>query len=579
MLTFVVFDTDGVDAAHFPPRHAYLVGPENTPIPGTVKMLPGLVTCEKTIQQTVGLAVQLELERSNLGPSRAHRTGERSESLGLLTLQTCLLPDRPEPYLLSLELARHQIMCFLNKLEDWQMSDLSSEHPVMQSFEAARAAFTRALVAQRALPGTPQALTAVHGFSREADKLATQSLALALEAGESLALLNAERQLKQRLSGQGYKAALAHLARLTPEVPPPGASVLIPGAGHTVLPNPPYIGCSITPTHFSEVQQRAVQSACDFVQMPVRWSELEATEGKYNFTPTDRWIEWAVTKAKMPVFAGPIIDFRAAGCPDWLYIWENDYETLRDLVMEHVQAVVTRYRRTVQRWTVASGLHVNTNFKISFEQIMDLTRLCVAIVKKLHPTAKVQLEVAEPWGEYHTTNRRSIPPFLYAEACISGGLPLDAIGIAVQMGHATPGTSTRDLLQFSSILDKFGTLEKPLAVTCLGCPSQVIVPQPYLPRAGAEAGDSYEPGNWHEPFSEQRQADWLAHAIAIAASKPFVHHIAWQELTDPTVVTAAPTMPHGGLMGPAGQLKPSHTRLAQVRGSLRDGRWPLALDR
>jgi hypothetical protein len=570
LLSFVVFDADGVDTRHFPPRHAYLVGPDEIPVQGDISFEPGLVECEKTVQQAAGLAVQFQVGRPE-GPG----VPASNNGLGLLTIHTCLLPDREEPYLLTIELARHRIMFFLNKLEDWGLFDLPMDNPVMQQFELARAAFTEALVAQR---GESKNGENPHmGFCPQADRLALNSVGLAISAGEGLAAINADRQLKLRLSGKGYSDAAAHLARLTPETPPAGSPILVPGAGEVVLSGPPQIGCAISPGQFNEPLQRAVMATCDFVTMPMRWLDMEPNEGKYSFQSTDRWIEWAVRTAKLPVVGGPIVDFRPQAVPEWLFIWENDYETLRDLVFEHVQAVVTRYRRTVSRWTVASGLHVNTNFKISFEQIMDLTRMCVLLTKKLHPAAKIQLEVAQPWGEYHANNRRSIPPFLYAEAAVASGLSIDAIGIRLQMGHAEPGFATRDMMALSAVLDKFASLEKPLVVSAIGVPSAPSTPTPFRPRAGAEAEDPYEPGYWRTPWSEQVQAEWMAQAISICCSKPYVQSVCWQELADPAAGHAIPEMPSGGLIGAGGAVKPALMRLAQIRAAIKDGRSPLSL--
>jgi len=570
LLSFVVFDADGVDTAHFPPRHAYLVGPDEVPMQGEISFDPGLVECEKTVRETAGLAVQFQVGRPE-GPG----VPPMPNGLGLLTVHTCLLPDREQPYLLTIELARHRIMFFLNKMEDWGLFDLPPDNPVMQQFELARSQFTQALVAQRAKgdeDGEPR-----FGFSPSADKIANNALSLAITAGEGLALLNADRQLKQRLSGKGYSDAVAHLSRLTPEVPPPGAPVLVPGAGHVVLSGPPQIGCAVSPGLFGEPLHRAVAASCDFVTMPMRWVDLEPNEGKYNFATTDRWIEWAVRTARLPVVGGPLIDFRPQAVPEWLFIWENDYETLRDLVFEHVQAVVTRYRRTVSRWTVASGLHVNTNFKISFEQIMDLTRMCVLLTKKLHPAGKIQLEVAQPWGEYHAHNRRSIPPYLYAEAAVTAGLSIDAIALRLQMGHAEPGFATRDMMSLSAILDKFAALEKPIVVSAIGVPSATITPTPFRPRAGAEAEDPYEPGYWRQPWSEQAQADWLTQAVSICCSKPYVHSVCWQELADPPAGATVPEMPSGGLVTATGAPKASLTRLIQLRSMIKEGKSPLSL--
>jgi hypothetical protein len=564
VLSFVVFDPDGVDAATYPPRHALLIGPDEIPMQGAVQIKAGRVEAEKSQPQAAGLLVQVPV---GMGDGAASLVGPNG--LGLLSIQTCLLPEREEPYLLSIELARHRIMLFLNKLEDWGLFDLPAETACMQQFEQARQQFTAALVAQREGGAS-------NGYNPHADKLAQQATTLAINAGEQLTLVNAERQLRQRLGGQGYKEAMAHLARLTPEVPAPGAPVLVPGAGHVVVSGTPQIGCAISPGQFSEPQQKAVTGACDFITMPMRWVDMEPNEGKYSFGSTDRWIEWAVRTAKMPIVGGPLIDFRPQCVPEWLFIWENDYETLRDLVFEHVQAVVTRYRRTVTRWTVCSGLHVNTNFKISFDQIMDLTRVCVLLVRKLHPTAKIQVEVAQPWGEYHASNRRSIPPYLYADAVVQAGLNLDALGLRVQMGHAEPGLSTRDLMSLSALLDKYAALEKPLAVTAVGAPSGTIAPTPYRPRAGADAEDAYEPGYWRQPWSESAQADWLTHVLAVCCAKPYVQSVCWQELSDPPPGTAPSEMPGGGLLQPNGQPKASYTRLAQFRNAARAGQSPIS---
>ncbi|MFZ4574585.1 MAG: endo-1,4-beta-xylanase [Phycisphaerales bacterium] len=577
MLTFVVFEADGVDARHFPPRHAHLVGPDEIPHQGAVAFEGGSLRCTVPKPESAALVLQCEVAWAELDgqamPTLVPLDGSGGAlGLGVLTIQTCLLQQRESPYLLAMEIARHRIMLFLNKLEDWGLFDLPADHPVMVQFEAARQAFTGANVAQR--EGTGE--TSEGGrFAAQAHKQSLKAISLAINAGEGLALAKADRQIKARLSGKGYLDAVGHLARLTPEAPPSGSPILIPGAGHVVLPGPPQIGVSVSPAGFSEALQRAVATTSDFVSMPMRWVDMEPGEGKYQFGATDRWIEWAIRTAKLPVVAGPLVDFRAASVPDWLYIWENDYETLRDLVFEHVQALVTRYRRTVQRWVIASGLHVNTNIKISFDQIMDLTRMCVLLVRKLHPAGKVVLEIDQPWGEYHAFNRRSIPPYLYAEAVMQAQLNVDGIGLRVQMGDARPGAATRDLMAFSALLDRYAALEKPIHITALGAPSGPVPMAPFRPRAGADAEDCYEPGHWRQPWSEIHQADWLTYVMTIACSKPFVQSVCWQELSDSFSPTAEMLL--GGLMSGGGVAKPALTRMAQIRQAMREGKSPATL--
>lgn len=558
MLSFVTFEGDGIEPREFPPRHAYLHGPDELPLQADVTMSQGHVLCQFDANHSKGLVVQVALDGA--------------EPLGLLTLPTCLLPDRQRPYLLPLELARHQIMLFLNKLEDWQLTDLSPESATMLRFEEARAGFTASLVAQRAPAAQGHA-----GYSDEASRAAIRTLAQAVDAGERLALIQAERQLAERASGKAHEDAAAHFRRITQESVAPGAPVVVPGGSGVVLSGPAQVGCAVGPGTTGEAAQRAVASCCDFIAMPMRWNDMEPREGKYAFTGTDRWIEWAVRTAKIPVHAGPLVDFRASCVPDWLYIWENDYETLRDLVIEHIQSIVTRYRRTVNRWTAVSGLNVNTNLKLPLESALDLTRVAVLVVRKLQPQAKVQVEIAQPWGEYHAYNRRSIPPLAYAEALVQMGLPIDAIGLRIQMGHAQPGLSTRDMLSFSALLDRYAQLEKPLAITAVGCPSAPIAPAPYQPRAGLAAEDPYEPGRWRGSWSEAQQAVWLERVVAICCGKPSVQSVCWHDLADPAPGQTPPEMPFGGLLNSAGTPKPALARLSLVRQAARSGKAPQGL--
>jgi hypothetical protein len=133
------------------------------------------------------------------------------------------------------------------------------------------------------------------------------------------------------------------------------------------------------------------------------------------------------------------------------------------------------------------------------------------------------------------------------------------------------------MMSLSALLDKFALLEKPLVVSALGAPSAPIIPTPFRPRAGAEAEDPYEPGHWRQPWSEAAQADWLAQAVAVCCSKPYVHSVCWHELADAPAGAPVSEMPHAGLLNANGTHKPSLVRLAQVRNAIRDGKSPLSL--
>ncbi len=545
MLRFVTPDKSSELSLQVLPG-AYLLGPDSVPIAGEVVVEGGVIRCEKGTREAASLALQVDLDEARLAKSSPRATRKpiiddiELKPLGTWTLQTCLLPDRDHPYILALELARHRIMLFLTKLEDWQAFDIDPDSQAMRLFDAAREVFTKALVASSEHTGDVE----------EASRLGFLSLWIALEASERLALLVTDRDFGDRMNGQLYLSVSEEHGITKKAVP-----VLHPNRGGVVLPTKPAIGALVSPSMLNEQTKAAAVKACDFISLPMRWVEMEPLEGEYAYTPTDKWIEWAIRSAKMPVVAGPVIDFRPQSVPEWLYIWENDYETLRELVYEHLKAIVTRYRRTVSRWTVCSGLHCGEHFKLDFQQMIDLTRICVLVVRKLHPRAKVQVEIVEPWGEYHTSDRKSLPPLLYAEMLTQSGIPIDTFSLRVQMGSYESGLSSRDLMAFSAMLDQYAMLDRPIAISAFGAPSGRLIPS-------GDEDTRPQAGHWRQHWTEKGQADWMSTFGAIALAKPFVESICWHELADPNGATEMRT---GGLLNRRAEPREVLDRVVELR--------------
>jgi len=502
MLSFAVADAPQAPAATAVTsaiRGAYLIGKEDLPVPGSVGTA--------TVGGAGGVA-GLSCRKSFAG-SAALSVPVECGPLGVLQLRTCLLPDREAPYSLETELARRRIMLLLNKIEEWGWSDLSADDPIMRGLDKSRELFT-------------QALTAPAGSGANA---ARESLRTALVAGELLAMRDAQRRLMARLADDDR----------------------------------PQVGVAVHADQFAEPLQKVVSATADFVHVPLRWSKIEPEEGRFDFTRKDRWVEWAVRHAKLPVSGGPVIDLTPRGCPEWLHVWNHDYESLREFAYEHAKRVVTRYRRTVSRWVIAGGLNVNHGFTLTVEQMVDLTRVAVMTVRKLHPAAPVFVEISEPFGEHAFSNTQSVAPLLFAELVLGSGVQVDGFALRVQMGEqrsSNGGRWARDMLELSAMLDTYAEFEKPLHVSAIGCPSG--------PANGTADGGSA--GFWRAAWSPESQVSWMEHALLVALSKPQVKSVCWQQLFD---TPDGPDMPLGGLVTVDGRAKPALKRLGEITAGLR----------
>ena len=500
MLSFLVFDDHGRLPDDWPIRNAYLIGPDQNAMRSRAWFEAGALRVEKRDGGPAALALQ-------------HDLGE----LGEFTLQTCLLPEREAPYVLEVELARHRLMTLLSKLEDWVLFELPADHPVQRRADHARKCFIKSLCLLQTDP-------------HEASLWGRRCLEAALDGSEELAVAHAATLLSRR-----------HAPRATPGP----ASV---GSGVNLEASDPRL-------------RHALQANFDYVCLPTPWRDICPTEGEQSWDRLDSWVNWT-RQANLPVVAGPILSFEPGQVPDWLYIWEHDYDTVRDFAYEHVETLVQRYPRGIAAWNVTSGLHVNEHLVLNFDQLMDLTRMVTLLVKKLQPSTTVQIELKRCFGEYYAHNQRSIPPLMYADLLAQSGIHYDELGLCVPLGQAVDGQYTRDLMQISALLDQFGQYGKPLSVS-FAAPSETVTPVMIADPQSDDPVDALA-GRWRREWSPPVQAHWLEAAMQVAMSKPFVTSVHWRHLVD----HPAMDLPLSGLIDDEVHPKPAWRRLINLRRSL-----------
>jgi len=313
-------------------------------------------------------------------------------------------------------------------------------------------------------------------------------------------------------------------------------------------------GCGVGTHREAEEYRKMVAGVFDFVTVPTIWRHLEPREQDFNWKPLDDWVEW-LAKKRVPIKGGPLLSFQEANVPDWMHVWEHDFETTRDLAFEHVRRVITRYSQYIQVWDVVSGIHARNAFTFNFEQLMELTRMATAAAKQASPRCVSIVNIVAPWGEYYAHNQQTIPPLLYAEMVMQGGLNFDALGLELSFGSPADEMPPRDMFQLSSLIDQFGKLSKPIHLNAVRVPSGTA---PGGERGPADSGAGA--GAWNE----QSQARWLRQIMEVALSKPFVERVTWHTLGDRDD-TANPC---SGLLGDDFAPKAAYHELVKLRTEL-----------
>jgi len=500
MLRFDVYK-QGQKAQEIDLTGAFVFGQDAIPVRADLAAAAGQITCTyaKRPQSSGSLACGLALLWETAS--------------GNFMLPTTRLCERDEPYILNIELARAQMMRIAQKIEEWGLFDFADAATLCAEFDRVNHLFIESLHA----PGT------------EASVLADRALAEGITLGERMALFHAEIFL-------GRKRAVGAAA---------------PRMG---------LGCTVDLFSTAVNVQDTLRNTFEFIAAPLPWKHIEPQERAVQFAQVDQWVTWA-SRSRRAIHAGPLLSFEPAYLPQWLFLWENDYETLRDLIYEHIQRIVKRYEKQVRVWNVVSGLNAYNGFNLSFEQLMELTRMSCFLVKKLAPRSQVVIDLAMPWGEYYSRNQRTIPPLMYADMAVQSGIRFDAFGFQMYMGVPVDGYYVRDLLQISSLMDEFVTLGKPLHVSACQVPSDVT----------ADPRDAWggqlsvaKAGQWHQPWNQRLQAEWLQAFYRIALSKPYVESVTWRDLAD----TPGHYLPHGGLCRENLDPKLIFHELRNFRGSL-----------
>ncbi len=466
---------------------AYLFGTDGIGIRrAEIAFKNGLVECRKSNLETSGLALLWPIE-----------------GFGKVMLPTTCLPEREEPYILNVEIARAKLMQIVNKREDW--SFFGGSDGTNEISKEAQTLFVRAI----------QNISSPAVASQLADK----ALEKAIAAAERLATRHAEELFATRVKNHEF-----------------GRGCMGCRIDESQIGNPVYI----------EGLTRLFGS----VSVPVSWAKVEPVKGEYDFSTVDACVETLAGK-RLAIGAGPLLFFSKRYLPDWLVAKGASFEKIREAAYQFVFKVVSRYAGRINAWCPIGGLNVFNHFGFRFEEIVEMTRAASMAVKQGSPRSWRIIEVCNPWGEYYGSMANSIPPLVYMDMVVQSGINFDAFGLQMRFGRNRSGMHVRDMMQISAILDYLAPIAKPLHLSRVAVPSEDV--------GGNQDGEVA--GIWRGKWSESAQSLWLEQCYKIALSKPFVEAVTYSHLSDVEDSTIA----RSGLL--TAQLKPkkAYQRLRKLR--------------
>ncbi len=456
---------------------AYISGIEGVPWHSTVRLDGNRLIVGRDIDESGKLFLPL--------PINGH---------GMLMQSTCSLRPSLKPYPLLLELARGACYIVRSQSDVWHRSGMRLDESFSRKLDEATAAF---IDASGSLEDSETRSTS-----------AAHSLSLLQEAAEELADSYAAQAIAFRKQNESKIGTLI------------GATIDCDGG---------------EPKHGSQYA-----SAFNSTAVRLCWGDIETDAGRYEYDRADEVIGWA-SALGLRVVGGPLIDFHDRMMPHWLYLIEQNFESLLESINQFVERTVKRYRGRVQIWNCASGLNTPGPLDLNDEQVMRIAVNVLQTVRRIDPQTPAIISFDQPFGEYLAHHRNGISPIHFADALARSGLGLAGLGLELRLGYSGLGTLPRCTLQVGQMLDRWATLGMPVLVQIATAAKSTPDPLARRPTMILQG----QGGDTASDLTQMRQGSALVRTML---AKQFVHAIIWEGWDD----TTSHQLPHSGLMTPTG---------------------------
>jgi hypothetical protein len=297
-------------------------------------------------------------------------------------------------------------------------------------------------------------------------------------------------------------------------------------------------------------QWRAAFNAC---QVGVSWRHIAPSEGKFRWDLLDSKLAWCRSN-KLEVEGGPLIEFRPAALPDWIWLWEGDQETISGFVSDFVRQVVQRYRGKVPVWHVVHRPASQEILGLSEEEQIRITARAIQAARLADPSAQIAVGIDRPWAEWMSSSHFQLGPLHLCDYLLRSDLGIASIGIEIAPGFTSPGSHLRDLFEFSRLLDLYSLLNVPLHL-------YMAIPSATGPDPSADQSIQVDIPQWPTAPDEAMQSTWGARWLALGLAKPFVRSVTWMQASD----SLPHAYPHAGLFRADGSAKPIFAWLQSLR--------------
>jgi hypothetical protein len=215
---------------------------------------------------------------------------------------------------------------------------------------------------------------------------------------------------------------------------------------------------------------------------------------------------------------------------------------------------MARYIGKIRSWEIAARVNSGGGLILNEDQRLTLVARILSAARQVDQENQLYLRVDQPWGEYQTKGQHRLSPYQFVDALSRSGIGLSGVNLELAYGYQPTGSSVRDILDLSRLIDHWSTLGIPLHVT-------LILPSSSRHDPLATRNLQVEPGGWKIPWSEGSQSQMAELYLPLLMAKQQVVGIYWGHYLD----SAEHQFPHAGLLRLDNAVKPALHQIAALK--------------
>jgi hypothetical protein len=302
------------------------------------------------------------------------------------------------------------------------------------------------------------------------------------------------------------------------------------------------------------------------VTLPFLWSHHEPERGRRRDAEQDAVFPAAALAAagfhlkghiSVWLWHGRYPDQWDVFTPAWLYALTP--AEVQDAAYHSQKALVAHNRRHVEGFqAINEPMLSHTNgANLTLAETIELTRRSSAGIRAGGSAGPIEVNNCCVFAESVNADVRDQGyermPYEFFEDLEAAGVPYHHVGIQLYYGGYMAsrlfqgGFPIRHLADLSELIDRYSRFGKPVNVSEVSVPSSAPEPDgPYV-------------GEWHGPWTPERQAEWVRAFYTLCYSKRQVREISWWNATD-----EAAFIHTGGLMTEDYHPKPAFHALREL---------------